>query len=241
MTVPAKAPLPHRSNSHPNRREVLRASAASLALAGFWPACFAAAQGLPPLAEHPRQFFAEAEWLFLLVAVARLIPSDTEGPGAIEARAPVFIDRELAGDFGMAVDWYMQGPHQPNAPTELGWQSPLSPAEIYRAAIPIFNDWCEAEHGAGFADLPPDAQDAALIALEAGDVPLPPELRDFFEILLGNTKEGYFSDPMYGGNHGMAAWVHIGFPGARASFKEWVGQHNIRYPLGPVSISGERV
>ena len=45
---------------------------------------------------------------------------------------------------------------------------------------------------------------------------------------------------MYGGNKGMAAWKMINFPGARASFLEWVGQHNVRYPLGPVSIMGER-
>ncbi len=67
-----------------------------------------------------------------------------------------------------------------------------------------------------------------------------PELRDFFTVLLQNTKEGYFADPMYGGNHGMQAPSYIGFPGARGSYKEWVERYNVRYPLGPVSIKGER-
>ena len=62
----------------------------------------------------------------------------------------------------------------------------------------------------------------------------------FFATLLSNTKEGYFADPMYGGNYGMQAWSYIGFPGARAGFTEWVDQHNVKYPLGPVSIKGER-
>ncbi len=69
---------------------------------------------------------------------------------------------------------------------------------------------------------------------------LPPEQRDFFTLLLQNTKEGYFADPMYGGNAGMAAWAYIGFPGARAAYTEWATRQNERYPLGPVSISGER-
>ncbi len=73
-----------------------------------------------------------------------------------------------------------------------------------------------------------------------GEVGLQPELRDFFTLLLQNTKEGYFADPMYGGNHGMQAWSYIGFPGARGSYKEWVERYNVRYPLGPVSIKGER-
>ena len=35
-------------------------------------------------------------------------------------------------------------------------------------------------------------------------------------------------------------WVAIGFPGARAAYTEWVDQHNVKYPLGPVSLSGKR-
>ena len=86
------------------------------------------------------------------------------------------------------------------------------------------------------------AQDEALTALDGGEVKLPDSLRDFFDLLLQNTKEGYFSDPRYGGNHGMSAWVHIGFPGARASFLEWndPAMDNVAYPLGPVSIAGDR-
>ena len=62
----------------------------------------------------------------------------------------------------------------------------------------------------------------------------------FFGQLLGDTKNGYLADPMYGGNKDMKAWVAIGFPGARAAYTEWVDQHNVKYPLGPVSLSGKR-
>lgn len=51
--------------------------------------------------------------------------------------------------------------------------------------------------------------------------------------------EGYFGDPMYGGNKDMAAWKMIGYPGVRADYLEWVGEAK-PYPYGPVSIYGER-
>ncbi len=225
----------------PARRTFLHLTAGGVAAAGLWQGGpLWAQQALPRLEDYRPAFFAPGEWAFVLAAVARLIPSDGDGPGAIEARVPVFIDRELAGDFGRAADWYMEGPHQPDAPEELGWQSPLPPAEVYRQAIPLVDGWCADTHGAAFAELAPDIQDQVLTALDDGDLPLPPEMRDFFTLLLANTKEGYFADPMHGGNHGMAAWRYIGFPGSRANYLEWIGQHNVAYPLGPVSISGER-
>jgi gluconate 2-dehydrogenase gamma chain len=38
----------------------------------------------------------------------------------------------------------------------------------------------------------------------------------------------------------MGSWKMIGFPGARADYMDWVGQYGKTYPLGPVSISGEK-
>ncbi len=225
----------------PSRRSFLKASAAGAALSGL--ALSAKAQPAPPavpLDQYEREYLDAAEWAFVLAAVARLIPSDGEGPGAIEARVPVFIDRELAGDYGAASDWYMEGPHEADADPLRGWQTPLTPAQIYREAIPLVDQWCQDRHGAIFADLDVDLRDEVLTALQKGEAGLAPELKDFFTILLANTKEGYFADPMYGGNHEMQSWVYVGFPGARANYKEWVGRHNIEYPLGPVSIKGER-
>jgi len=60
----------------------------------------------------------------------------------------------------------------------------------------------------------------------------------FFEILLQDTRQGFFADPIYGGNRDMAAWKMIGFPGARYDYRDWVERHNERYPLPPVSITG---
>jgi len=117
----------------------------------------------------------------------------------------------------------------------------VASAEIYRAGIADLNDYCRGRQGDAFANLSDADQDAVLTDLQNDQIKLTDApTKWFFKFLLKNTREGYFADPKYGGNYGMAAWVYIGFPGARASFREWVGQYDRPYPLGPVSISGER-
>ena len=60
----------------------------------------------------------------------------------------------------------------------------------------------------------------------------------FFELLLKDVQQGFFADPIYGGNRDMVAWRMIGYPGARYDYRDWVGRHNERFPLPPVSITG---
>lgn len=69
---------------------------------------------------------------------------------------------------------------------------------------------------------------------------MPPELRDFFSFLVANIMESYFADPKHGSDHAMQAWIHIGFPGARANFSEWVDKYDTPCPLGPTSIFRQR-
>jgi gluconate 2-dehydrogenase gamma chain len=224
---------------HTTRRSFLAGTAAGAALSVMAFRARAQAAQEVPLAEYQPEYLSAAEYAFVMAATARLIPSDGDGPGAMETRVPVFIDRQLAGDFGTAADLYMEGPFNPEADPTLGTQSPLNPAGIYREGIAAFDKWCLDTHGAGFADLDAAKQDASLTSLSDDEVPLDPKLREFWTLLLQNTKEGYFSDPQYGGNAGMEAWVYIGFPGARANFYEWIGRDE-PYPLGPVDIAGER-
>lgn len=231
-------PPPSTRDLRPSRRGFLKSGAAGAAiLATLRPA---AAEEPEPLERYRPDWFTSAEFAFVMAATSRIIPSEGDGPGAIEARVPVFIDRQMATPFGTGEWWYMARPHVPDADPLLGPQSPLPPREIYRQGIAAVDGWCRSTRGKVLADLTPADQDAVLTALEKDEVPLPPELRDFFTILLQNTKEGYFADPKYGGNHGMTAWVYVGFPGARASFREWVDRHDVPYPLGPVSIAGDR-
>jgi gluconate 2-dehydrogenase gamma chain len=184
-------------------------------------------------------FFNSAEAAFIDAATARLIPTDDLGPGAREAGVPIFIDRQLAGEFGRGARWYMQGPWAAGLPTQ-GYQTRLTPAAIYRAAISAIDDQVSHEgKAARFAKLEPADQDEFLHRLEQGQVQLQGvDARTFFDMLLQNTLEGFWSDPIYGGNRDMAGWKLIGFPGARYDNRPYVGQHGKPYPLPPVGLKG---
>ncbi len=184
-------------------------------------------------------FFTEPEAAFVAAAAERLIPSDELGPGAVDAGALLFIDRQLAGDFGLGTRWYMQGPWPKGVPTQ-GYQTRLSPAAMYRAAIRAIDEAVGRTNGGKrFADLKADGQDAFLSSLEAGKADLGAvDGKAFFEVLLQNVVEGFWSDPIYGGNRDMAGWKLIGFPGARYDNAPYVSRHGERYPLPPVGLKG---
>ena len=185
-------------------------------------------------------FFTPAERAFIEAAVARLIPNDPVGPGALEAGVPFFIDRQLAGKFGQGQHYFLGGPWPKGAP-EQGYQSRFSPAQLYRAAIPAIERYVGASfNGAAFANLGAADQDKVLRGLESGAIALDGgvDAKTFFAMLLQNTKEGCFSDPIYGGNKDMAAWKMIGFPGAHYDYKEWVTRHGEPVPYPPVGFKG---
>jgi gluconate 2-dehydrogenase gamma chain len=189
----------------------------------------------------PHRYFTLDEWAFLQAACSRLIPADENSPGAVELGVPEFIDRQMDGAFGHAATWYMQGPFSP-APPELGYQSPLTPREVYRAGIAAVDAHCRRTFGVkSFCDLPAATQDLVLIDLESGALEFENVSgKSFFDFLLQNTKEGYLADPIHGGNKNMESWKLIGFPGARADFIDWVDQHGVHYPLVAVGIAGNK-
>ena len=184
-------------------------------------------------------WFTDAEAAFVTAAVARLIPADDLGPGAVEAGVPTFIDRQLAGPYGRGERWYMQGPWSAGAPTQ-GWQTRLTPAGLYRAAIKAIDAGVSHDgRAASFAKLAAPDQDAFLQRLEKGEATLDGvDAKAFFAQLLQNTFEGFWSDPIHGGNKDMVGWKLIGFPGARYDNTPYVTQHGQKYPLPPVGLAG---
>ncbi|MBV9995993.1 MAG: gluconate 2-dehydrogenase subunit 3 family protein [Caulobacteraceae bacterium] len=184
-------------------------------------------------------FFTSAEAAFVKATAARLIPKDDLGPGAVEAGVPEFIDRQLAGEFGHATRWYMQGPWSAGETTQ-GYQSRYTPADLYRAAIAAIDHACRREFkGETFAGLAAADQDAFLTRLEKGAVELGGiDGKAFFEMFLQNVLEGFWSDPIYGGNRDMVGWKLIGFPGARYDYAPYVSRHGERLALPPVGLEG---
>ncbi|WP_066741610.1 gluconate 2-dehydrogenase subunit 3 family protein [Cupriavidus sp. D384] len=228
-----------------SRRAFLKATAVAVPVAAI-PLHELRAKGLEDvhLQHYKPVFFTAAEWAFVLAACDRLIPAEGNGPGALETNVPVFIDQQLHD--GLGADIYLQGPHDPKAPATLGFQLPYAPQDIYRHGIRLAQQAAHAQHGKPFERLAAAQQDAFLTALQKNGVDFAAlgeaslKASQFFSQLLGDTKNGYLADPKYGGNKDMKAWVAIGFPGARGQYVEWVDQHNVKYPLGPVSLSGKR-
>lgn len=195
----------------------------------------------PPLPVQPGPwiFFTSEEADAVEAIVDRLIPPDPTTPGGKDAGCTVFIDRQLAGPFGNSQGLYMSGPFINGTPQQ-GNQSPLTPAMRYRQGLAALDKYCRASFGgAPFAQLSDDGKDKLLTGLESNSIDLDgADGKTFFQQVLTNTREGFFADPIYGGNRDMAGWKMIGFPGARYDYRDWVERHNERYPLPPVSISG---
>lgn len=169
-----------------SRREMLRRSAALGAVAAVPANVLAQAARAAPYANLTATEAATLEAL-----VARLIPSDANGPGALEAGAARYIDGALG-----------------NA---LAAQRPA-----YAAGLAALDAYARSRGGASFAALAPQRQDELIGDLEGNRAPgFTPSSSAFFELVLGHTLEGTFGDPHYGGNQDFIGWELIGYPGLR--------------------------
>ncbi|MBO1114809.1 gluconate 2-dehydrogenase subunit 3 family protein [Bordetella petrii] len=194
-----------------------------------------------PAKAYEPTYFTQEEWAFIHAAVDHLIPDDDYGPGAIAAGVPEFIDRQMETPYGHGKLWYMQGPFHPDSVPELGYQINQTPRDVYRHGIAACDAWSRQAHGKPYAELDKPLQEQALKDMQLDKIKFDTvPASTFFSLLLANTKEGFLSDPMYGGNKNMVGWKMVGFPGARGDFLDWTDQPNAKYPYGPVSISGEK-
>lgn len=186
--------------------------------------------------EKAGRFFTEPENSFLELAVDRIIPPDERWPGAREACVVEYIDRQMAGEWGRGELVYRHGPFYEGTPAQ-GYQFEYTPAELFRRSINAINTQLAAQ-GTSFAQLSDEQRDAYLAKLEKGGMDLDGvPCNVFFDQLLDMTVQGFFSDPMYGGNKGMVGWRMIGFPGAYADYYDLVDKHGIEFKREPLSIA----
>src|SRR5213595_4083795 len=185
---------------------------------------------------RPYMFLSQDEVAFLDAAVSHLIPKDELGPGAKEAGVTYFIDQQLFGGYGSMARKYTQGPWPEGTPQQ-GYQSPLTPAAVYRVGIGEVNAHCAKQYGSSFSALTAAQQDEVLRGLDGGKIELEGvRSQFFFNMLLANTLEGFFADPIYGGNRDKVGWKLVGFPGVAAVYTAHVDQHGVPYNAMPVSI-----
>jgi gluconate 2-dehydrogenase gamma chain len=163
------------------------------------PALDTSTQEPPPGLMH----LTEAEARTVEAIAARIIPDDPTAPGARRAGVIFYIDRTLAG-----------------------FEAGLQP--FYAAGLKELEQACSDRFGRPFADLPESSQDDVLRTVlgpataapqgqaapsEASDL-----LAQFVTVVRRHTIEGFFCDPMYGGNRDTVGWKLVGFPGAHWSY-----------------------
>src|SRR2546428_3477592 len=176
------------------RRQMLERVGAIIGIAAFAPRAFvqaqARSQGLAAVGNALVSLTpTEAETLRAIIA--RLIPADENGPGALEARADRFIDRALGGALK-------------NLRT------------VYGAGLAAVDSYAQSSKGMAFAKLSVSDQDAVLAAMEQNQaLGFTGGAAQFFNLLRTHTIQGTFSDPFYGGNENFIGWDLIGYPGAR--------------------------
>jgi len=184
------------------------------------------------------KYFTPQEAKTVEAFVDRLIPADELSAGGKECGCAVFIDRQLAGPYGRFGGYYLAPPFRKGTKQQ-GPQSPVTPAQHYRKALAALDQACRGKYaGKAFADLADDQKDEVIGGLEDGSFKLDgTDGKEFFELILKNTQNGFLADPIYGGNKDMASWKMIGFPGAHYDYRDWIDKHNQRVTLPAVGIA----
>jgi gluconate 2-dehydrogenase gamma chain len=180
----------------------------------------------PPV-DEPLLTLTATEHAFFVAAVDTIIPADQLSPSGSDCGVANFIDRQLAGAYGTGARLYRQGPF-PKGKPEQGYQLSLNPREFFRAGVASANEFTRKTYGKDFDRLNEEQRIAALKTMEEGKA----EFKGFgsamfFNALLQITMEGFFADPIYGGNRDMASWKMVGYPGLPATYR-----HDIRKYLG---------
>jgi len=229
------------------RREFLKgagvagasAAAAVSGLAACTPEAATTASNAPAAAPAARLVITPEEEAFFSAAVDTMIPADQLSPSGTDCGCVTFIDRQLASAWGGGAKMYRAGPYLKGTP-EQGYQLPLTPHQFFVAGIRAANAWSQKTYGKSFDLLSPEQRAEALTAMQEGKAEFDAfESRLFFQRLLQITMEGFFSDPIYGGNRNKASWRMLGYPGLPATYADKIDEYrDKRYVVAePLSIA----
>jgi gluconate 2-dehydrogenase gamma chain len=194
-------------------------AAAATALAGGLSACAKQTSAEQPTpAPEPRLTLTATEADFLSAAYDTIIPADQLSPSGTDCGLVTYIDRQLAGAWGSGARMYRNGPFFQGKP-EYGYQLALTPREFFAAGIAAANVWSTKTYSKTYDRLAAADRAAALTAMEQGKAEFVGfDARQFFEAVLQSAMEGFFADPMYGGNRNKVSWKMLGYPGLPATW-----------------------
>ncbi len=165
-----------------------------------------------------------------------MVPTDSNGGGAKEAGVIYFIDRQLAGSYGKNGNMYLQGPWilpnqtgsivvdgitypggtiSPRIQAGSNYQYPFTLKEYWARGLAYLQEYANSAYSGNFETLTLTQRTQILQDLFDNKPtnfkgPYPEE---FANELHDMVTAGYFTDPLYGGNQGMASWILTGSSG----------------------------
>jgi gluconate 2-dehydrogenase gamma chain len=193
-------------------------------------------------------FFDAHQRATIEAAMARIIPTDDQ-PGAREAGTIEFLDRYLSG-----LDFIYAKPDGSGFEKLEGKRAEAWKQRIkiirgkYVEGIKELDRRSRSQFSAEFARLTTEQQDRILTeierpglhveaAMETGKAvadlaAVEPALQqtnaeidlDFFPLLALHTRQGFYADPIYGGNKDRAGWKLIGFEGPESLAETHAGR-----------------
>jgi len=184
------------------------------------------------------RFFDPQQRATIEAAMSRIIPTDDK-PGAREAGTIDFVDRYLSGIGFIYAKPDGSGFEPLEGRRAEAWQQRIDILrDCYRSGIESLDRTAQQRFGAAFVELSGEDQDTVLHALEGSEereeereverarmqlygAPVEVALQQtsaetelgFVPLLALHTRQGFYADPIYGGNRDRVGWELIGFPG----------------------------
>nr|WP_298372264.1 gluconate 2-dehydrogenase subunit 3 family protein [uncultured Halomonas sp.] len=196
-----------------------------------------------PNFQEARQFFTRSDDFNVLEAACeRIFPEDEHGPGAIGLNVPYYIDKQLAGSWGINGRDYRAGPFHPQTKqTEHAKPHPersiLNRGEIFVSGLRKLNEESEKRFDARFDEASEDQQIQLLQDFENDHVEMAGiTASNFFALLRQATLEGAYCDPLYGGNKNMEGWKMKEFPGPQPTYEGYIERDEF-VKLEPISLA----
>lgn len=200
-------------------------------------------------------FFDPHQRATIEAAMARIIPTDDQ-PGAREAGTIDFLERYLSGLGFIYAKPDGSGFETLEGKRAEAWQARIEILRAkYRDGVLELDRRSRAQSGADFVALTPEQQDGVLTVMERGEPPAEmtattapayalsaaptptgaePALQqtstetelDFLPLLAMHTRQGFYADPIYGGNKDRVGWQVIGFPGPSSLNEVFTGRYS---------------
>lgn len=208
-------------------------------------------------------FFDDHQRQTIEAAMARIIPTDDQ-PGAREAGTIDFLDRYLSGIDHVYAKPDGRGFERLTGKRADAWRQRIDRLRAtYRAGIAELDRRSQSRFASPFVELAPEQQDAILTDLErivpestevsdtardrAAWTPVEPAMQQineevdlvFLPLLALHTRQGFYADPIYGGNKGHIGWDLIGFAGPASLAETHAGRYTTRPFFAETPISWE--